>query len=112
MSWQIPAFGIENLRLSTPGQTPMSPLRPDEGRIDVRAWSLNFRDLIIVSGLYPPPVQLPTTPLSDAAGVVSKVGTAVTEFAVGDRVVTHAMPAWDDGPYVREHGLSMLGMPG
>jgi NADPH:quinone reductase-like Zn-dependent oxidoreductase len=54
----------------------------------MRAAALNFRDLAVVSGKYiRGPVASDTIPLSDGAGDVAAVGTAVREFAVGDRVV-------------------------
>ena len=37
-------------------------------------------------------------PMSDGAGVVEAVGEGVTEFAVGDRVVSCFFPGWHDGP--------------
>ncbi|HZI50865.1 MAG TPA: NAD(P)-dependent alcohol dehydrogenase [Terriglobia bacterium] len=56
--------------------------------VRMRAASLNFRDLAIVNGKYiGGPVLSDTIPLSDGAGDVASVGTAVREFAVGDRVV-------------------------
>src|SRR5678815_435576 len=56
--------------------------------VRMRAASLNFRDLAVVNGKYiRGPVTSDTIPLSDGAGEVAAVGTAVKEFAVGDRVV-------------------------
>src|SRR6185312_3077832 len=37
-------------------------------------------------------------PLADGAGTVEAVGEGVTEFAVGDAVVSTFFPAWLDGP--------------
>lgn len=73
------------------------PGQPAHGQIRVRlhASSLNFHDLGVVSG------QMPTAdgriPMSDGAGVVEAVGPDVTEFAVGDHVVSTFFPQWLDG---------------
>lgn len=54
----------------------------------VHGASLNFRDLIIVLGKYPFPQREGVVPASDGAGVVEAVGSAVTRFKAGDKVVT------------------------
>ncbi len=56
-----------------------------EVRVEQRAIGVNFIDTYFRSGLYP----WPTTPLipgAEAAGVITQVGEAVSELAVGDRV--------------------------
>ncbi|MCC3253351.1 NAD(P)-dependent alcohol dehydrogenase [Xanthomonas campestris pv. campestris] len=81
---------LTSVELPDPGQ-------PAAGQIRVRlhASSLNFHDLGIVSG------QMPTAdgriPMSDGAGVVEAVGEAVSDFAVGDHVVSTFFPQWLDG---------------
>ncbi len=60
---------------------------PDEVIIETRAMSLNFPDVLIVEGLYQHKPTRPFIPGFDAAGVVSAVGTEVSGFEVGDRVV-------------------------
>ncbi|WP_394621992.1 SDR family NAD(P)-dependent oxidoreductase [Lentzea sp. JNUCC 0626] len=59
------------------------PLRPGEVRVAVRAAGVNFRDTLIVLGLYPDPEG---TIGSEASGVVTEVGADVTAFRPGDRV--------------------------
>jgi NADPH:quinone reductase-like Zn-dependent oxidoreductase len=70
---------------------------PGRGEITVRlhAASLNFRDDLVVGGVFPAPEGL--IPLSDGAGEVVEVGEGVTEFAVGDAVVSTFHPNWRDG---------------
>jgi NADPH:quinone reductase-like Zn-dependent oxidoreductase len=61
---------------------------PKQVLVRMKAASLNFRDLAIVSGKYfRGPITHDTIPLSDGAGEVVALGQNATEFAVGDRVV-------------------------
>ena len=61
---------------------------PGQALVRMRAASLNFRDLAIVSGKYMRgPVTHDTIPLSDGAGEVVAVGPGVHSLKVGDRVV-------------------------
>lgn len=75
--------------------------RPGAGQVlvNVKAASLNFRDLTIVNGWSPFPVEAGRSQLSDAAGIVEAVGSGVTRFAVGDRVTNNFMPGWYAGPF-------------
>lgn len=66
-----------------------------EIRVRIRAASLNFRDALVVGGVFPAPDGL--VPLSDAAGVVEDVGEGVGEFRPGDAVVSTFHPKWLDG---------------
>jgi NADPH:quinone reductase-like Zn-dependent oxidoreductase len=54
----------------------------------VHAASLNYRDLIITKGLYPFGVSDNVVPASDGAGTVEAVGSKVTKFQKGDKVLT------------------------
>ncbi|CAM7084915.1 quinone oxidoreductase [Citrobacter portucalensis] len=64
------------------------PVDPAENEIQVenKAIGINYIDTYIRSGLYPPP-SLPSGLGTEAAGVVSKVGSKVTHIKAGDRVV-------------------------
>lgn len=65
-----------------------TPAEPGENEIQVenKAIGINYIDTYIRSGLYPPP-SLPSGLGTEAAGVVTKVGRAVTHIQQGDRVV-------------------------
>ncbi|KAB2976908.1 NAD(P)-dependent alcohol dehydrogenase [Streptomyces sp. SS1-1] len=95
-AWQLDDFGLKNLRLAD-RPTP----RPQEGQILVKvsAVSLNYRDKAIVDGVYDPE-KMPKglIPVNDAAGVVAEVGPGVTEWQVGDRVLSHFYSHWLEGP--------------
>src|SRR5438128_511581 len=67
---------------------PPSP-GPGELLIDVEATGVNFIEIYFREGLYP--TQRPYTPGSEAAGTVRALGDGVTDFAVGDRVVSQSV---------------------
>ncbi|XVS68214.1 type I polyketide synthase [Actinosynnema sp. CA-299493] len=56
---------------------------PGQVRVAVRAAGLNFRDVLIALDMYPEDAQLG----GEGAGVVTAVGSDVTGFAPGDRVL-------------------------
>lgn len=89
------AFGLENLQLV---ERPEPAFGDDDVRIAVSTASLNYRDLLMVRGQYNPRQPLPLVPTSDGVGVIEAVGSAVREFAVGDRVVGLFAPLWSSGP--------------
>ncbi|MFC6010870.1 type I polyketide synthase [Nocardia lasii] len=65
-------------------QPDIEPLEPGQVRIAVRAAGVNFRDVLIVLGMYP----IPDTAIGgEGAGVVVDIAPDVTDFAVGDRVM-------------------------
>jgi NADPH:quinone reductase-like Zn-dependent oxidoreductase len=105
-SLQIPAFGIDNLTLTT---TTLPTPGPNEVLVDLHHASLNFRDLMTVLGTYNPKMALPRIPGSDGSGVVLAIGTAVTRFAVGDRVTSLFFQSWHDGEIQPTTPKSALG---
>lgn len=108
-AYQFDAFGLERLRcVDVAAPTP----RANEIVVDVHAISLNYRDLLVIQGIYNPKLKLPATPISDGAGVVTAVGADVRDVRVGDHVVTHFVAGWQDGPYRGEYLPTTLGCPG
>ncbi len=104
--WQIGSFGVEKLEL-VERATP----EPGFGEVLVKihAISLNFRDLMMVKGLYNPRLKLPRIPCSDGAGEVVAVGAGVTQWKTGDRVAGIFMQRWIDGPATPEKIKGALG---
>lgn len=65
-----------------------TPSAPGENEVQVenKAIGINYIDTYIRSGLYPPP-SLPSGLGTEAAGVVSQVGSNIKHIKAGDRVV-------------------------
>ncbi|NMM78969.1 NAD(P)-dependent alcohol dehydrogenase [Acidovorax sp. SRB_24] len=74
-----------------------APGAPLAGEIQVRihASSLNYHDLGVVAGNAR--AADGRIPMADGAGVVTAVGAGVTEFTVGDAVVSCFFPHWQSG---------------
>ncbi|MGE8127569.1 zinc-dependent alcohol dehydrogenase family protein [Methylobacterium sp. NPDC080182] len=77
------------------GERPVPEPGPGAITVRLRASSLNYHDYAVVSGMWGP--SEPRIPMSDGAGEVEAVGPGVTEFAVGDRVVSTFFPTWLEG---------------
>jgi NADPH:quinone reductase-like Zn-dependent oxidoreductase len=97
--------GLQRVELPEPQAGPREVL------VGWHAWSLNYRDLLLVEGHYTRELPLPFTPLSDGAGKVVAVGTEVTEWKPGDRVVSHYFVDWQEGPGTSEKRAASLGYP-
>lgn len=108
-AYRLSAFGIEHLNLES-----FEPRQPAAGEVvlDVKALSLNYRDLMVVKGMYNPKLRLPATPISDGAGVISAVGEGVTRVKAGDRVCSHFVADWIGGPFKYDYVKTSLGTPG
>lgn len=72
-----------------------APPGPGEIQVAIKASSLNYHDYAVVKGMIPVPVG--RIPMSDGAGEVIAIGAGVSEYAVGDLVVSTFFPDWLDG---------------
>ena len=61
-------------------------LKPNDVLIKIHAVSLNFRDVAMLNGLYPVPVEDKGIVASDCAAEVVQVGSQVSALKVGERV--------------------------
>lgn len=103
------AFDVNALRLC---ERPIPRPRRGEILVRVKAATLNYRDLAVLSGKYLPDLPLPFVPASDACGEVVEVGKEVTRFKAGDRVVPAYTQGWHDGKPTPEQRLQRtLGGP-
>jgi NADPH:quinone reductase-like Zn-dependent oxidoreductase len=105
-AYEVQEFGIEKLSFV---DRPIP--EPASGEVLVRfhAASLNYRDLMVVSGTYKPKMKLPAVPLSDGAGEVVAVGDDVTKWKPGDRVMPIFAQRWFDGDSSEEKRRTSLG---
>ncbi|AIE85235.1 zinc-dependent alcohol dehydrogenase family protein [Fimbriimonas ginsengisoli] len=100
------APGIDQLRLEEASETELGM---DGVRVEMRAWSLNYRDLMVVKGTYGGRYQPGLIPLSDGVGHVIEVGSTVTRFKVGDRVASCFFRDWIEGPLTPVKAKTALG---
>jgi NADPH:quinone reductase-like Zn-dependent oxidoreductase len=94
-AYQIHRYGgPEGLRLAE-----MPDIVPGESDVvvQIKAASLNYRDLVVIAGQYNRSPQPGRVPLSDGAGEVIAIGSAVTKFKVGDRVAGCFFQGWSSG---------------
>ncbi len=84
---------------------------PEVGEVVVRfhAASVNYRDLMVVTGTYNPRMKLPTIPFSDGSGEITAVGPGVTKWKIGDRVMPIFAQRWFNGESTAENRRTSLG---
>jgi NADPH:quinone reductase-like Zn-dependent oxidoreductase len=104
-------WGLDALKyVDAPEPTP----GPGQVLVRMRAISLNYRDLLMVNGMYGRPAATTTdviTPFCDGCGVVEAVGEGVTRFTPGERVSTLFFQNWISGPPDLAKLSSALGFP-
>lgn len=67
---------------------PDPKIKEDEVLIEVKAFGLNFADLMARKGQYPDAPPMPFVPGYEVSGTVKQVGTMVVDFKEGDRVLS------------------------
>ena len=88
-------WGMDHLKLST---RPKPEPGPGQVLLQMRASSLNYRDLVVPQRGYGNHTgTLPLIPVSDGVGVVAAIGPGVTRVAVGDRVCPTFFQRWISG---------------
>lgn len=105
-AYELTAFGFDSIKL-----VDYPDPQPGHGEVllKMKAWSLNYRDLMVAKGHYNPKLKMPAVPLSDGVGEVVKAGEGVSRVAVGDRVAAAFMPKWIAGEITEPMARSALG---
>ena len=104
--WGLDAIKVVELPDPKPG--------PGQVLVRMKAVSLNYRDLLMINGMYGRGAASTTdviTPFSDGCGVVEAVGEGVTRFKAGDRVATLFFQGCVSGPPTLEKVMTALGFP-
>lgn len=83
---------------------------PGEVIVQLKAASLNHRDVWIQKGLYPK-ITTPVIPGSDGAGIVSEVGEGVDSEWIGKEVLINPSHNWGDNPAFYGADHKILGLP-
>jgi len=105
-AYVVRQFGIDELAVT---ERAVPEPGPGEVLVRLRAASLNYRDLMVVSGTYNPRMKLPAVPFSDGSGEVEAVGEGVSRWKPGDRVCPIFVQRWLDGGASVEKSRTSLG---
>ena len=74
--------------------------------VELSAWGLNYVDVLMIAGGYQLKPELPFIPGMEAAGTVIEVGPGVSNYQIGDRVMTRHRPgAFAERVLVNESAL-------
>jgi NADPH:quinone reductase-like Zn-dependent oxidoreductase len=107
-AWQIQSAdkGIDGLAI---GELANPDPGPGQVVVQVKANSVNFRDLAIVSNPAARGMPMGRIPNSDGAGEVIAIGDGVTQVKVGDRVAGCFFQQWQDGDCSEQAMASAMG---
>jgi NADPH:quinone reductase-like Zn-dependent oxidoreductase len=105
-AYEVREFGTDKLALV---DRPMPEPAAGDVLVKLHAASLNYRDLMVVSGTYNPKMKLPAVPFSDGAGEIAAVGEGVAKWKLGDRVMPIFAQRWFDGDSSEEKRRTSLG---
>ncbi len=82
---------------------------PGQALLSMKAFSTNYRDLLVVDGVGRWKPTLPRIPLSDGVGIVTATGSGVSRVKIGERVTPIFYPKWLEGRVASEKMVGALG---
>lgn len=83
---EIKQFGAANV-LKVEDRTFEGTLGPEDVQVQVHFSGINFADIIMRLGLYREAPKKPFIPGYEVSGIITKIGSQVTKFKVGDQVM-------------------------
>ncbi|WP_435169045.1 zinc-dependent alcohol dehydrogenase family protein [Paenibacillus glycanilyticus] len=90
---------------------PIPAPGPNQVLIQVKAVSLNSRDMGVINGFYEPNRTEPLIPVSDGVGRIVALGDGAAKFQIGERVSGIFTQSWASGEPTQENWVSTLGSP-
>ena len=87
--------GIDNLKLVEKPEA--AALSDSDVLVEVKAVSLNYRDLLVAKGVYGGAYDPPIIACSDMSGTVLEVGKKVTSLRAADKVINSPFRSWLTG---------------
>ncbi|WP_276484659.1 zinc-dependent alcohol dehydrogenase family protein [Paraflavitalea pollutisoli] len=87
-------FGIDHLRAV---DLPTPTFTDDEVLVRTTAVALEYHDLLVIENRLPFGIPLPHIPVSEGVGIVEAVGSRVTRWQKGDRVMIPFIGRWEAG---------------
>ncbi len=84
--------GIEHLQLR---DIPTQVIGENEVLVKTTAVALEFHDLIVVENRIPFGIPLPHIPVTEGVGIVENIGSKVTRWKKGDRVIIPFIARWE-----------------
>ena len=100
-------FGLDHLCEKI---QPLGIVQPKQVKVKISHSALNYRDLMMVEGLYNPRQLLPLIPCSDGVGRVVELG-ANSSWELGQRVMPIFSQGWLDGEPTELITQTTLGGP-
>lgn len=102
--------GIDNLALVEKPEA--AALSDNDVLVEVKAVSLNYRDLLVAKGVYGGAYDPPIIACSDMSGTVLEVGKKVTSLRAADKVINSPFRSWLSGKMDSQKTRTFVGGPG
>lgn len=96
--------GLDNLQLV---KREPRQLKSDEVLVNWHATSLNYHDYLVAIGAIP--VEDGRVPMSDGAGEIVAIGDDVSQWNVGDKVMSTFFPDWVEGAATQHNAARING---